>query len=477
MTPSAGHVLPRLLAALAVCGVAGALLVTPVSAGGRRDYPLPAGSSVAGVAVEGLHPQEAAGRLQELWAEYRKVPWRVTLGEVQLKPTAGDLGLVPDFPRLVADLEATQTPPRTGLDHLERMLFAPPAVRLDLPLALDQAAFDAWVKGVRKQVDKPATDARVVWATKEILPESPGRTFDKQSLRAQLLQPLAALEGRSLKGAVTPVEPQVTRASLGQLDLSTPFATFTTEFDVKKASRSHNIAVAVAKWEGVAIAPDETISFNATVGQRTAKNGFKKAPVYENRRVSEGFGGGICQVSTTLYNTALLAGLEVVERGGHSRPCTYAPPGRDATVDWPGRDLKLKNPYDFPIYINAGVSGGSVTFTFYGDPTRAPSIKLEEEVKSLGGPGPATVIIDESLKPGTTIVVDKGFAGRKVTVTRIWNPGTAEEKREVISTDRTPALAGILRKNPHPAAPAGAPAEEVIQPEPTGDQDRPDFSF
>lgn len=480
MSPAASRILPRVLVALAVCGVAGVLLVSPVDAGSKKAYPLPTGSRIAGVDVGGLPPQEAVKHIDTLWATFKKTSWRVTVGDVVLKPTAAELGLAPDIPAVLAKLETTQTPPRTGYDHIQRLVFSPAAVSVALPLTLDQDAFDAWVQSVRKQVDRAPGNAIIDWKTGAITPETKGQTFDKGNLQQQMAEPLSELEARSLEAAIKALEPPVTSLMLGRLNLTSPFATYTTDFDVKKASRSHNIAVAVAKWDGQSIGPGETISFNTTVGKRSAANGFKKAPVYENRRVSEGLGGGICQVSTTLYNAALLGGLEVIERGGHSRPCTYAPPGRDATVDWPNRDLKLRNPYDFPLFIHAHVEGGSVTFTLFGDLSQKPSITLDEAVTGLGGPGAAQVIIDPSLKPGTTIIVDKGFSGRKVIVTRIWNAGTDQERKEVVSTDRTSALSGIIRKNPLPGgdvAPEEAPAEEVIEPEPTGDQDKPDIHF
>lgn len=107
--------------------------------------------------------------------------------------------------------------------------------------------------------------------------------------------------------------------------------------------------------------PGQSFSYNQTVGKRTIAAGFKVAGVYANGEVTEGVGGGICQVSSTLYNSVLLSNLEVVERHNHSFNPGYVPAGQDATVSWGGPDFKFKNNRSYPVRIVASVSGGTIT--------------------------------------------------------------------------------------------------------------------
>ena len=479
MTRPTATILIRIVLGLLVVGGLGVFLAMPVSAESKHDYPLPRQSLIAGVDVGGLTAQEAAQRLSGDWATLAKEPWLLEVNGTELSVKPADLGLAPDTARIVTELESKQTPPRTPIDHLRRYLHPEPALHVDLPLMVNQTEFDRWVRTIRPTVQVAARDAKIDVISRVITPEQVGQSFDKGVWQGLIDDPLTDLIPRRVTLPVTVVRPTVTKASLGNLDFTQVFATYTTEFDVKKASRSHNIATAVGKWQGVVLPPHGTLSFNQLVGKRTAANGFQIAPVYENRRHSMGYGGGCCQVSTTLYNTALIAGLDILERSPHSRPCSYAPPGRDATVDYGSHDLKIRNPFDFALYIHGEVSGGAVTFTMFGDPSQIPSIQIEEAVSGVPGPGPAKMIIDKSLPMGTRKYDDRGFQGRKVTVTRIWNPGTPQERREIISTDRTSSLSAIILYNPAPTEAAGAPpaAETVVEPEPSGDNDNPDPHF
>lgn len=442
--PVAGYV----LAGVILAGTLGGLLASPVLAQSPNGWLLSQGSQVAGVNVSGLSPQAAAEAVADTWAIQRETYWTLTAGDQTFKVTPATLGLSAELAGVRAALEAAQPAPKTTWERLTRYVAPHDPTDIDLELTLDQATFDAWIRTVRPSVDRPVTNATIDWANKTVVAEQPGQTFDKGAWQALLDDPLPALEPRHIELPVGQIAPSVTSASLGQVRFEEPFAEFSTRFDLRKASRSHNIATAVAKWQGVVIPPHGTISFNETVGQRTAANGYKVAPVYENRRVSEGYGGGICQVSTTLYNTALIAGLKIHQRSGHSRPCDYAPPGRDSTVDWPSRDLKFENPYDFPLYIDAETDGGTVRFRFYGDQSRRPKIVLSEEVSWTGGPGEPDMVLDPSLPVGTKKTHDAGFGGRKIVVTRIWDPGTPQERTEIVSTDRIGALRGIVHYNP-----------------------------
>ena len=145
----------------------------------------------------------------------------------------------------------------------------------------------------------------------------------------------------------------------------TEISSYTTYYDEKEKDRAENIAIASALIDGVTVQAYGEFSFNATVGRRTAEAGFKQAKIIVNGEYVSGVGGGVCQVSTTLYNAALKAGLQITEYHPHSLRVSYIPPSRDAMVSTYS-DLKLYNPHNFPVYLSAQVFEGGLRVAFYG---------------------------------------------------------------------------------------------------------------
>lgn len=143
-------------------------------------------------------------------------------------------------------------------------------------------------------------------------------------------------------------------------------SSFTTYFDGDNLNRSSNIRLAASKLNGAVIKSGETLSFNKTVGAREKERGFLPAKIISDGEFTLGVGGGVCQVSTTLYNAALLSGLKIEEFHPHSLAVGYVPPSRDAMVSGSACDLKIFNCYDCPVYIRAETVGGSVRFRIYG---------------------------------------------------------------------------------------------------------------
>ena len=142
-------------------------------------------------------------------------------------------------------------------------------------------------------------------------------------------------------------------------------SSYTTYYDKGDGGRCRNIAIACSLIDGVTLQPYGEFSFNATVGKRTEEAGFRQAKIISNGEYVLGVGGGVCQVSTTLYNAALKSGLQVVEYHAHSLRVGYVSPSRDAMVSG-SSDLKLFNPHTFPVYLSAKVLDGGVCITFYG---------------------------------------------------------------------------------------------------------------
>jgi len=136
-----------------------------------------------------------------------------------------------------------------------------------------------------------------------------------------------------------------------------------TEFNVKEKERSTNISLAAAALNNQIVQPGQTFSYNETVGPTNERRGFKKSTIFIDGEKSEGFGGGVCQVSTTLYQAAKSAGLTILERHDHSLPVTYAETGEDAATSYGIIDFKFKNDHPYSIQINTATEPGKVSVT------------------------------------------------------------------------------------------------------------------
>lgn len=190
-----------------------------------------------------------------------------------------------------------------------------------------------------------------------------GKILDERKLLADI--------NASLNGDFAPVNAAYTRVnrktSLQTVKQNTKLlASFTTYYDYSNINRSSNIRLAAAKLNGAVLESGQTLSFNAAVGQRVKSRGFLPAKIIENGEFKEGVGGGVCQVSTTLYNAALLSGLTITEYHPHSLAVGYVPPSRDAMVSGSSCDLKITNPHATTVYIRALTGNGSVSFYIYG---------------------------------------------------------------------------------------------------------------
>ncbi len=179
-----------------------------------------------------------------------------------------------------------------------------------------------------------------------------------------------------------------------------------TRFNSREAKRSHNIRLAVNAINGTLLPPGGIFSLNQTVGERTHAHGYLTAPVFENRKLVPGVGGGVSQVTGTLFNAALLAGLPIVQYHTHAKPVHYIPVGRDATVAWHRFDMKFKNNTGSPILISYRVSGNSLLATLYG--AKPPKRKISLVVRSQKkGPHEMTAQLFRFVKRGGKVTRER----------------------------------------------------------------------
>ena len=155
---------------------------------------------------------------------------------------------------------------------------------------------------------------------------------------------------------------------------------YTTSYNPRQKNRSTNIRLSAGAINGTILQPGDTFDFNKVVGKRTAKNGYQVAAVYSNGGVVDGIGGGICQVSSTLYNAALLSNMQITSRTNHGLRVSYLPAGRDATVSWGGPEFRFKNSNTYPVKVTAGYDSakGRLTVQVMGpDNATTPDTRIQ----------------------------------------------------------------------------------------------------
>jgi vancomycin resistance protein VanW len=212
-------------------------------------------------------------------------------------------------------------------------------------------------------------------------------------------------------------------------------ASFATGLDGRTRNQSHNAELSLRKLEGTVIGPGETFSFNETVGSYSRDQGFRKAPVSYNGQLITGWGGGVCQTSTTLYNAALLSGMEIQERHRHRFAPSYVELGRDAAVAYPDYDLKFRNPHPFPVRIRGEIRGASLVVRIDGDRPLAEPPQVVARVSGVQRPGEFTI----GLSQGAPKIRNTGKPGAHVTVYRITGG-----RREFVSSDTYPVMHRIV---------------------------------
>jgi vancomycin resistance protein YoaR len=184
------------------------------------------------------------------------------------------------------------------------------------------------------------------------------------------------------------------------------------------ANRIHNVELVAHLVDNKLIAPGATFSFNKTTGARTAAKGFVEAPVIINGELQTGLGGGVCQVSTTVFNAAYEAGLPITARTNHALYISHYPLGRDATVDYPDIDLKFVNDTSHWLLLRTFVGSSSLVVSLYGTPQHRRVVTNTAPLKFLGPP-PVQKTLDPSLAPGTSEVQDPGENAYSTSVERL----------------------------------------------------------
>ena len=316
----------------------------------------------------------------------------------------------------------------------------------------------AFVQKIKQEIDTAAVNSEIAFTPDRrpmfrISRHKDGRSLDEKRLYQDIY--LGLRKGHAVTIAAKPlcVHPDVRVED--NVKLTKKISSFSTSFASSAEGRKNNIRLALKKINGTVIAPHAEFSFNGKVGPRTEKNGFTVAKIIVGGEYVEGVGGGVCQASTTVYNAALTAGMQITCVRNHSILPSYVPPSLDAMVSGSNGDLKFVNPFETPVFVKAECAGDTARVTFYGAelPYVIKTVSREKQRK----PAPQDKeIVDTEHKyipadspAGTRVRVAYGHEGVKSEAyLRYFTPSGAFLREEKIRTDTYISTPGIVATQP-----------------------------
>ena len=285
-------------------------------------------------------------------------------------------------------------------------------VEKDGGLEVDRARAEQGLLALKKVHDRAPFNARMDLEARVVHKEKPGWGIDVYASISAIEAALrAGANDLELEGA--PIPASVGVKELGIEDISVVLGHFETKFAIAEKSRNDNLKLLASHMDGLIIQPGQEISFNDISGDRTEKEGYKVAHVIEAGEMVDGMAGGACQISTTMHGAAFFAGLDVLSTTPHSRPSTYVPLGFDSTVVYPATDLKLKNPYDFPVAVHYRVARGEADVEILGKEKPFDKVEFVREVVEQK-PFETVTREDNTIALGHMVIDQPGYPGYKL---------------------------------------------------------------
>ncbi len=325
--------------------------------------------NAGGVSVKGLNRDQAIRRLKRELAPKLDKPIQLRVGPANDIQTVtrrrGDMGFNVNLGKMLARLERGDK-------------YVPVFFRVNIPLA--QRA----LRRVQNGLNSSPVDARPVYYKKKVRIDSqkPGGRLNIGASAVALAKRAEADAAQTRFPLVRDaVAPKVSAADLKGINAI--LATYTTDLNPNKKGRTTNVRVATNTINGTVLKPDKTFSLNDVVGKRTPQRGYKKAIIFAHRQLETDYGGGVSQVTGTLFNAALEAGLPIETYRVHTRPVGYISLGRDATVSWGNFDMKFKNNTAAPIYISYKLKGSELTARLFGHKT-GNKVKISVRSQRIG---------------------------------------------------------------------------------------------
>ncbi len=308
---------------------------------------------------------------------------------------------------------------------------------------------------IKEEVYKEAQNAYFIKEPFEVHPEVNGIDFDLEKAKEILKE-----EKEEYIIPLIITKPEITLEKIGSEAFPDVLGSYTTRYDMSNEDRTTNLQLAVNKINGTILLANQEFSYNTTVGERTIAAGYREAKVYENGQVVDGLGGGICQISSTLYNAVVLANLEITQRRNHQFVTSYLPAGRDATVVYGSQDFKFKNTRKYPIKINASINNGVAKIEINGLKQENES-EISFETHTISTiPFSVKYIDDNNLDEGQEKIEQKGVNGIVTETYKIERVNGNIVAKTLLSKDTYNCMQRVIKRGKRTVETSAEPVKE-----------------
>lgn len=421
---------------IAVIGVAAAgFAANQTFADEKHDDTILDNIYIGEIPVGGMNGQEAEKAVEDYVEDLKKTEFQLHVNKRSIKATAGQLGLTWDNMGVIEEALAvgksgnliTRYKDKKDLEHEPK--------KLDIAFQTDEALIRQFLEKNEAKVNQKAEDGGLVRENGAFT-----ITGGEEGIEVNVTESVKKIAdfiadewkmGKSadIELVADFVQPRGSREELARVN--DVLATFSTDYSASSAGRAMNVENGCRKINGTVMYPGDEFSVYEVVSPFDDANGYALAPSFENSTVVETYGGGICQVSTTLYNAVIRAELEVTERYEHSMVVSYVEPSMDAAIAGTVKDLKFVNNTDAPIYIEGITNGGVISFTLYGEETRQPGreVIFESEIVSETS-APTQIQGSASYNVGYVSVQESTHAGKVAKLWKVIKVDGKEQSRE-----------------------------------------------
>ena len=277
----------------------------------------------------------------------------------------------------------------------------------------DEAKLSNQIEKISSSINIKPVDATILIDDNGNITKTPsneGIELDIVKAKEDIYSVIKSKDHTDIKLNVEVVKPEVSTTDVESIN--SVLAEYTTSFSPNNTNRVTNIYLSAQKTSDVLLMPGEEFSYNELTGKRIASNGYKDAPVIINGKLEQDVGGGVCQVSSTLFNSVMYSGLDITSRRNHSLKSSYVPIGQDAMVTDGGSDFRFKNPYNHPIYIKNVLSDGTITSRIYGNNQDMKKINIRVEKFKENGLDAAKTYVEYLDEYGN--IVETKYIGKSV---------------------------------------------------------------
>lgn len=416
------------------------------------------GLTIGGISISGMTVEEAEAAVNAYIDDIKlkEVVFEVAGGN-KVSTTYGNLGIMWGNPQEIRAEIDKENSGNVIKRYKNRKDVEVNGLDLELSVIFDNSMVEAFINNECKIYDETIANASITRENGEFVITG-GEPGEAVSLTGALVEITDNLYSYYLNGVTEvklPLNQSDPQATMEQLSMVKDLlGTYTTSFSSSGANRANNVINGCSKLNGILLLPGEELSAYKTISPFTTENGYYLAGSYSNGQVVESLGGGICQVTSTLYNAILLSELEVVERNNHSMVVTYVPKSADAAIaESSGKDFRFKNNTEYPIYIEGITADKKITFNIYGVETRPENRKVEYVSEVLSETVPNDVIMADSSKPIGSISSTPAHIGYTARLWKVVYVDGVETEREIVNNSRySPSpktyMVGVATSNP-----------------------------